>query len=82
MKWERVTDPRALENGGRYVAVGADVGGLKMLEYGKERVDFHTSSKSPTRYAYHSFLLHLSPVSQKLSSLSSSLADIFDRLFV
>ena len=65
MKWERVTDPRALENGGRYVAVGADVGGLKMLEYGKERVDFHTSSKSPTRYVTPSPLLLPSAPSHK-----------------
>ena len=57
MKWERVTDPRMLENGGKYVAVGADVGGLKMLDYGKERLDFHTSSKSPTRLEKCQFLL-------------------------
>ena len=46
MSGELVTDPQQFENGAYYIAVGADIGGLKLMNYGQQRPDFHTSPKA------------------------------------
>ena len=46
MNGELVTDTQQFENGGYYIAVGADIGGLKVMNYGQQRPDFHTSPKA------------------------------------